>query len=143
MWFSFKGKPDIHHTSFHVLCKVQLLRLLSPDTQEIVAPHVKPCMPIVSVFHCHDFCYDPRLRTFAVGKLLEIRNRSYQGDASVRVFVTSPLNFIASSFGFVVDWECIAVTESILTSHLSVDEISSLLEEKFECPRFPARTQAV
>ena len=34
-----------------------------------------------------------------------------------------------------------AVTESILTSHLSMDEISSLLEEKCECPRFPAHTQ--
>ena len=94
MWFCFKGKPDIHHAPFHVLCKVQLLRLLSPDTQEIVAPHMKPCMPIVSVFHCHDFCDDPGLRTFALGKLLGIRNRSYQGDASVRVIVISPLNLM-------------------------------------------------
>jgi len=45
---------------------------------------------------------------------------------------------------FWFDWECIAVNESILTSHLSVDEISNLLEEKkFECPRFPVHTQAV
>ena len=144
MWFGIKEKPDIQQAPFLVLRQVQLLRLLPTATQEIITPYVKS-------WHAHSdslfiamLCSDePELRKFAARKLLKVRNGSNRGDVSVRVFVPPPLNFNADSLRFLVDWENITITESILTSHLSLDEISNLVEKKLECPRFPVHTQAV
>ena len=42
-----------------------------------------------------------------------------------------------------IDWDDTTLTEFILTTHLSVDDINKLKETKFKCPLFPAHTQAV
>ena len=144
MWLGIEEKPDIQHAPFHVLRQVQLLRLLPTASQEIVAPYVKSwhahSESLLIAMLCSD---DPGLPEFAVEKLLKVRNGSNCGDVSVRVFVPRPLNLNADSLRFLVDWEKITITESILTSHLSLDEISNLVEKKLECFRFPAHTQAV
>ena len=77
MLFGIKEKPDVHHAPFHVLCQVQLLRLLPTATQETVAPYVKS-------WHAHNeslfiamLCSnEPGLRTFAARKLFQVHNDS-------------------------------------------------------------------
>ena len=70
--------------------------------------------------------------------MLEVRNGSNRGDVSVCVIVPPPSDFNADSLRFLIDWNNITITESILTSHLPMDEISNLVEKKLECPRFPS-----
>ena len=86
---------------------------------------------------------DSALQSFAVSKLLNIRKGSNCGDASVRVFIPPKLNFNADSLCFLIDWDDTTLTESILTSHLSVANIIKLKETKFKCSLFSAHTQAV
>ena len=144
LWFEIKQKPNIQQAPFHVLRQVQLLRLLPLTNQEIVAPYIKS-------WHAHSknllvamiSSDDPALRSFAVSKLLNIRKDTNCGDASVRVFIPPKLNFNADSLCSLIDWDDTTLTESIFTSHLSVDDIIKLKETKFKCPLFPADTQAV
>ena len=112
--------------------------------QEIVVPYIKS-------WHAHSenllvamiSSHDPALQSFAVIKLLNIRKGSNCSDASACVFIPPKLNFNAVSLCSLIDWHDTTLTESILTSHLSVDDIIKLKETKFKCPLFPARTQAV
>ena len=112
--------------------------------QEIVAPYIKSwhahsenlLVAMISGDH-------PALQSFAVSKLLNIRKGSNCGDASVRVFIPPKLNFNADSLCSLIVWNDTTLTESILTSHFSVDDIIKLKETKFKCPLFPAHTQAV
>ena len=139
LWFETK-----QNKTFHILRQVQLLRLLPLTNQEIVAPYIK-------LWHAHSenllvamiSSDHPALLSFAVSKLLNIRKGSNCGDASVRVFISPKLNFNADSLCSLIDWDDTTLTESILTSHLSVDDIIKLKETKFKCPLFSAHTQAV
>ena len=63
--------------------------------------------------------------------------------ALIRAFFLPKLNFNADSLCSLIDGDDTTLTESILTSHLSVGDIIKLKETKFKCPLFPAHTQAV
>ena len=143
-WFAIKLRPHISNASSHVLLAVQLLRLLPKTTRTIVQPYVKS-------WHAHPenllvplLCSeDTSDRNFAVEKILKLRNESDVGDSSPRIFLPPPLNFKARSLVDLIDWKEVPVTESRLTSDLTLAEINDLRETPLQVPPYPCHTQAV
>ena len=128
----------------HVFKQVQLLRYLPDSTVDVVRPYVKS-------WYCHPeslqiagLCDDnPDARSFIVDKILSLRDGSDVGDTSKRVFKPPPLNFSATSYLDLIDWNAVPITESILTASFSTLTLNHFREEKLVLPPFPSHTQSV
>ena len=86
---------------------------------------------------------DPTQRAIAVSKILELRQGEDKGNTSLRSFFPPALNFDALKLSELIDWNSITVYESILTCHLSINNIQNLIMNKLEVPPFPTHTQSV
>ena len=128
----------------HLLKSVQLLASASQEVRETV-------MPVVQRGSYHGHSENVLLamlssgfteeRTFAVEKVLEIRNDENFGDSSVRDFHTPALNWEATSLIDLIDWT--DASEPILTCHLSKAEVLSFKEEPLLVEQFSGHGQAV
>ena len=86
---------------------------------------------------------DDEDRKFAVEKILALRDGSDVGDSTPRQFEPPNLNLKAVGKTDLIDWKAGKITESVLTSHLAIDEIEAVRTDKLEIPHFPSHSQSV
>ena len=144
MWFEWKCEPDMKDAPKHVFKQIQLLNNLPKSTVDVVKPYVKSwyCHPesLLVAALCDD---DENARSFAVDKLLTLRDGAETGDTSKRVFKPPPINFDATSYLQLIDWESVPVTESVITASFSILTLDSFRKQKLVLPPFPSHTQSV
>ena len=75
--------------------------------------------------------------------VLEPYERNAISSSNIRKFVIPKINFAATSYTELIDWNKANLTEPPLTKMLSDDEIKSFDEIPFEVPKYPCHTQAV
>ena len=143
-WFLIKSRSHFAEAANHLLFQIKRLRLLPQATRNLVDPYVKswnahPENLLVSLL-CDE---DPMLRSFAVTKIINLRDGRDLGDKSVRKFKPPPLNFSANSISELIDWESTTIFESILTCDLKADDIRNIIMNRLELPAFPVHTQSV
>lgn len=63
--------------------------------------------------------------------------------SNIRRFIIPKINFQASSYHEMIDWEDTVLTEPPLTLSLTDDQISAFKETPFDVPDYPCHTQAV
>ena len=143
-WFDWKCEPDMKDAPKHVLKQIRLLKDLPDSTINIVKPYIKswyahPESLLVSAL-CDD---DKSSRDFAVDKILQLRDGDEFGKTDKRVYRAPSLNFEATSYLGLIDWNSVTVTESIITSSLSSLSLNLLRERKLILPPYPSHTQSV
>ena len=143
-WFDWKCEPDMKDAPKHVLKQIRLLRDLPDSTVKIVKPFIKswyahPESLLISAL-CDD---DKNLRDFAVDKILQLRDGDEFGKTNKRIYKAPTLNFAATSYVDLIDWNSTTVTESIITASLSSLSLNLLRENKLILPPYPSHTQSV
>ena len=144
MWFEWKCAPDMKDAPKHVFKQVQLLQYLPESTVDVVKPFVKSwfCHPeSLQIAGLSDD--NPDARSFIVDKILDLRDGSDVGDTSKRIYKAPPLNFNATSYLDLIDWNAVPITESILTASFSTLTLNHFRDEKLVLPPFPSHTQSV
>ena len=63
--------------------------------------------------------------------------------SKVRKFIIPKINFDATTYAELIDWERAKLTEPPLTSMLTEDEVMAFKESPFQVPKYPCHTQAV
>ena len=108
-----------------MLRQLQLLRLQHPDTQECVKPYVQS-----SAWYGHSDMVlqtmlsssDKTERSFAVAKILDIRDGQHQGDTGVTTKEKPSLNMEAVTLAELISWE--DAHEPILTCNFPSNELN-------------------
>ena len=146
-WFHIKTKPNLYHSPEHVLTAVKSMRKLPKSTQDIVKPyiarnsyHAHPEHILLSML-CSD---DVGLRTNAVRQIIQLRKGSDVGNYKLREFTPpSSLNFDATHFTELINWEKEVITEPPLTFKLTIQDLLDIKETKLQIKPYKVHTQSV
>lgn len=79
-------------------------------------------------------------RHLAVARIIKCREVARN---SVRTFIISKLNFVATNWMDMIDWESCCISEPPLTRNLSIKELESLHTENADIFTLPCHTQTV
>lgn len=144
MWFNIKVKHSWLEGPRHILTELSLLRLQSPEVQEIVRPTVKRSAwnshseSVLQTMLCSE---DKEERVFAVSMVLKIRGKNKCGDLRQRSRKHPELLMDSTSLQGMIDWK--KAKEPVLSCRLSKAEICSFRETPMKVPYFCLHTQGI
>jgi hypothetical protein len=82
-------------------------------------------------------------RQKAVDIVIKLRTEKPAQSLQIRKFKVPPINFSASSWDELIDWESVTVTEPPLTFHLTNEQIRAVVDTPLIVPAYPNNTQGV
>ena len=146
MWFRLKQKPSVGEASRHLFSQVQLTNLLHKSTKRVARTNLAR-----NAYWAHpenlllSMLTDPeeKTRQVAIEKIMSIRGKQDKGDTSTRKFIIPNLNFEASTYSELINWNTETLYEPALTTGLSVSQLRELQHSPLTLPRYPAHTQSV
>jgi hypothetical protein len=147
VWFSIKMSPSCKDGASHLWKTVYLSRYLTAELKEIIDPVIQRngyfghpenlLLALVTDDRRH-------IRELGLRRILKARQ---QQSRAIRQFQIPKLNFEATSYIDLIDWQDASITEPPLLSKFSEDEIMTLIRDKdysvIQFPRLPCHTQAV
>ena len=86
---------------------------------------------------------DEEERRFAIRVILDKVRRGGQGDSSVRTFKIPAINWKAKKIQELIDWDQTPITEPVVTTNLSSEELLACLDTPLVVPDWTCHTQAV
>ena len=146
LWFEAKVKHSFIEGPKLVLKQLELVRLQSKKTRDLVAPHIQR-----SAWYSHSeavlqtlLCSEDREeRVFAVDKIRELREGNERGDLRNRIRVHGEnFNPEATTLTDLCSWDS-NVFEPVLTCSMSLQEISDLTENSMIVPDRPVHGQGM
>ena len=145
LYFEIKVKHHISNGPAHILRTLELLRNQTEEVKNIITSVVHR-----GAYHAHPEKIMPSMltsddageRSFAVEKILQVRNGSEEGDTSVRKHKTPKLNLGATSVRELINWEGEKVFEPVFTTKLDIDEIKELVNTPLQIQTFSLHTQS-
>ena len=146
MWFRLKQKPAIGEAPRHLFSQVQLTNLLPKSTQTIARTNLAR-----NAYWAHpenlllSMLTDPeeKTRQEAIDRILHIRGEQDKGNNSTRKFIIPVLNFKATTYTELIDWETETLYEPSLTTSMTVSQLRELQHSPLSLPSYPAHTQSV
>ena len=148
-WFNIKVKHSWEEGANHVLYQLELLRLQSKKTLDIVMPTVRRgawyahAESVLQGMLCSQVEEE---RKFAVDKIVELRGEgdeeTQKGDNSVRYRKTPNINEKATKLAELIDWTE-GATEPPLTCSLTTQEVRGFIATPMKVPAWPSHTQSV
>lgn len=149
MWFTIKSKPSCKDGAKHLWLTIHKSRYLSEPMRAIVDRVIQ---------HNSYFAHPENLilamltddrqhvRELGLRRILRARTCN-QRNVCIRVFQIPPLNFEATDYTELIDWQTSFVTEPPATKSLSQSDLERFVCSKeapvIDFPRFPCHTQAV
>lgn len=146
MWFQIKQKPMCQHGAIHLWKTIQLVREFSEDIQKIIHQVIA-----TNAYFAHPENLsmitdpeNPRYRELAVRRIIKARTNKQQ---EVRFFRVPAINFKATNYTELINWQECTVTEPPLTRDIEDAELQFMLKEKVVpvvyLEKYPCHTQAV
>ena len=142
-WFNIRENSSCVMGSRNLFRSVELLRDLPQYLQDVIKPVITrngywahPEQVLLAMVADGD----PRIRKEAV-KL--IRSARQVESREVRDFVLPSINFNASRYTELIDWNRESVTQPPLLRDVSDAEIQAIERDPWQAPSYPAHTQAV
>ena len=146
MWFTLKQKETIEEAPRHLFKQIQLTNLLPKDIQTIARENIArnaywahPENLLLSMLTDND----EKVRQKAVDKIIALRGNEEYGDKNKRRFVIPKLNFAATDYTTMIDWQEETLYEPILVTSLSSAEVLNISSAPLVLPKYPAHTQSV
>ena len=147
MWFNIKVAHRVVDSPRHVLMQMHLVKQMSQNSvKNIIIPRVEstawfahPENILLSLLASKE----ETERRFAVRVILDKVRKGEKGDSSVRTLKVPNINWKASKMQELIDWDQTTVTEPVVTTHLSSEELLALLDGPLEVPDWTCHTQAV
>ena len=146
MWFTLKQKETIEEAPRHLFKQIQLTNLLPKDIQTIARENIArnaywahPENLLLSMLTDND----EKVRQKAVDKIIALRGNEEYGDKNKRRFVIPKLNFAATDYTTMIDWQEETLYEPILVTSLSSAEVLNISTAPLVLPKYPAHTQSV
>ncbi|KAF0287675.1 hypothetical protein FJT64_013924 [Amphibalanus amphitrite] len=143
MWFTIRLNSGCTLGSKNLYRSVELLRRLPKKIQKIVRPVIQrnaywahPEQLLLAMVADED----DKTRQDAIHHIAGARQRQMVG---VRPFKLPEINFEATHFTELIDWEQELVTEPPLLSELSGEELEAVAATPHSVPPYPVHTQAV
>ena len=145
VYFDIKAYDRIEDAPDHILTELGILRSQPTEVQRIVAPYIR-----LGAWYAHSENILVALlankslsdRNFAVQEILKIRNNNEYGNMDVRPREAPKLNFNATTFKDLIDWNTSEILEPALTYSLSTEELCKVTDKAFETPAVKIHTQA-
>ena len=149
VWFSVKCKPSCKDGARHLWMLVNKSRYLADDLKSIIDPVIQR-----NAYYAHpenlllSMITDERKQVRELGfrRIMKARQNK-QLQKKLRLMQPPNLNFNATDYTELIDWQTCKLTEPPLTMTISDDDLQTLItnadESAFEFPRFPSHTQAV
>lgn len=146
VWFHIKLKPSCKEGPRHLLNMIKWSRCFDKGVLEIINPviqrngfYANPENILISMVTDES----KSVRELGYRRLLKIRRQVK--DKSIRFFTIPKINFSATDFVELIDWQSCELTEPPLLRNISNAELLKILEDpsKMEIVRYPCNTQAV
>ena len=145
LYFEITVKNKVTDGPYHVLNCLKLLRCQESEVRDIITPYIQS-----EAWFSHSenvltsllSSKDPEDRSFALGKIAELRGDNAFGDRSVRPRRIPKLNFSAEKLQDLIEWKKGEVYEPIFTSKMSSDDLQVLYGQPLNVPPFKNHTQA-
>lgn len=146
-WFDIKRNSSCKDGVKHLYNTITRSRYLSHDLKSVVDSVIQrngyfahPENILLSML-TDDWKH---IRELAMRRILRSRSEPMQG---IRVFNIPPLNFNATDYIDIIDWQQAVVTEPPLTVHVAEDELEMFVASRqvpvIDFPNFPCHTQSV
>ena len=147
MWFNIKVAHRVVDGPRHVLMQMQLVKKISQDSvKKIVIPRVEstawfahPENILLSLLASKE----ETERRFAIRVILDKVRKGEKGDSSVRTFKVPTINWKAFKLKDLIDWDQTAITEPVVTTHMSSEELLACLDSPLKVPDWTCHTQPV
>lgn len=146
MWFSIKQSTSFVNGPKHILKTIELTRNLGDDVCNIVRPVIQR-----NAFFCHPenilaaMIADNKDETRELGWRRIKKTRQKNKQKSVRCFKVPPINFDATDYTDLIDWQLSHISEPPLTRNITDEDIEHHIinRSKMTFEAFPCHTQAV
>ena len=150
MWFFIKQNSYATSGAKHLFNMIRLCSYLPDEYKKIIHPVIQR-----NAFFAHPeniilaMIGDDRhhIRELGLRKILKIRDNGGQNSKNLRIFQVPKLNFDASAYYDMIDWQNIEVTEPPLTRIIETNNIREIIDSKnvvnLDFKKFPCHTQAV
>jgi hypothetical protein len=149
MWFAVKMRWQCWEGPKHLARMVTLTRQFPKKYRDVLQKYIQN-----NAFFAHPenvlvaMVKDDRaeVRRLGVQRVLQAR-RLHADDDEVRRFTVPDLNFSATDYVDIVDWECVPVTPPPLLAHISSEQLEEMLllpeTPSIDIPAFPCHSPAV
>lgn len=145
MWFTIRANPSCTEGARHLWQTIKLSRYASSELKAIIDPVISR-----NAFFAHPenvllaMISDTRPHVRKLGLLRIMKARSTKA-SNVRQFVVPELNFEASDYIDIIDWQKCALTEPPITAGISDETLKDMVTKGDvpEVKKFPCHTQAV
>ena len=144
MWFQIKVRHSWIEGPRHVLTHLQLLKLQSPEVQNILIPYIRTSSwyahseAILQTMLCSG---DESERKFAVNKILKMRGKEIFGKTNPRPRKLPQMNVDATNLQDLINWN--RAHESLLTCNLNKEELKEFNNKPMEVPYYCGHTQGI
>ena len=147
MWFNIKVAHRVVDGPRHVLMQMQLVKKISQNSvKNIVIPRVEstawfahPENILLSLLASKE----ETERRFAIRVILDKVRKGEKGDSSVRTFKVPIINWKAFKLKDLINWDQTAITEPVVTTHMSSEELLACLDSPLKVPDWTCHTQPV
>lgn len=144
MWFHIRANSTCTNGALNVMRSIELMRKLPGRLQDIIRPVVQR-----NAYWAHPEAVllamvadpDAAVRTRAVERIQ--RCRIQQPQEGVRPFKLPAINFAATHYTELLDWEKELVTEPPLTADLTDADLQDICDHPLQVAAFPVHTVAV
>ena len=145
LYFQIKVKHHISHGPEHIVSALKLLKEQTTEVQDII---IKPVIQR-GAYHAHTenilaslICScDSEDRSFAVDKIIKLRDGKDFGDESIRCHTTPTILLDATSPKELVNWDS-KIHEPIFICKFSLRELKNLRNRPLEIPKISLHTQS-
>jgi hypothetical protein len=142
MWFEIKTNPSCINGSIHVFKTIQKSRYLPQNLKAVVDPVIQR-----NAYFAHPenilLCMfgDDRevIRELGYRRIVKARSSKHK---TIRQFVIPPLNFEATTYEDIINWNEVQVTEPPFLAKFSHEELKDFVSHGLES-KIPCHTQAV
>lgn len=149
MWFLIKSKPSCKDGSKHLWTTIQKSRYLIPELKATVDRVIQRNAYFghpENILLCMITDERKHIRELGLRRIMKARTSEQRG-RGVRVFEVPPLNFEATDYFELIDWQLCAITEPPILKSLSDDDLQRFIHNgtttAVTFSRFPSHTQAV
>lgn len=144
LFFEIKVQHHIKYAPQHILSALKLLKDQTPQVRAIITPVVER-----GAYHAHSESVLLSLlsselredRSFAVDKIIQLRNGSEYGDLSVRRRTTPSINLEAETLKELIDWND-KIHKPVFTCKLNLTELEEIKNTPINVPAFTQHTQS-
>ena len=143
MWYHIRANSTCTSGALNLMRSVELLRTLPTHLQDVIRPVVQR-----NAFWAHPEAVllamaadpDAAVRARAVSTIQQCRQKPHEG---VRPFRLPTINFAATHYTELLEWEKEPVTEPPLTTDLTDAELRGIISQPLHVAAFPVHTVAV